>query len=112
MSYIPKNCIVFLSFTQASHNIGFAMDSPQGLLVPNVKNVQALSVFEVAQELNRLMALGQQGKLGQDDITGGTFSLSNIGTVSTYVKRRFERVCVCGPLELNRTRWLSVNRVS
>ncbi|ELT99108.1 hypothetical protein CAPTEDRAFT_20550 [Capitella teleta] len=72
---------------KASHNIGFAMDTPQGLIVPNVKNVQALSVFEVAVEINRLIDLGNQGKLGTNDITGGTFTLSNIGTIGgTYAK--------------------------
>ncbi|XP_011677259.1 lipoamide acyltransferase component of branched-chain alpha-keto acid dehydrogenase complex, mitochondrial isoform X2 [Strongylocentrotus purpuratus] len=70
---------------KAAHNIGFAMDSPQGLIVPNVKNVQALTLMEVALELNRIMALGLQGKLGQADLTGGTFTLSNIGTIGgTY----------------------------
>ena len=59
------------------------MDTPDGLIVPNVKNVQALSVFEVAAELNRLIDLGNQGKLGTEDITGGTFTLSNVGTVGT-----------------------------
>ncbi|XP_072172845.1 lipoamide acyltransferase component of branched-chain alpha-keto acid dehydrogenase complex, mitochondrial-like [Diadema setosum] len=70
---------------KAAHNIGFAMDSPQGLIVPNVKNVQALSLFEVAQEMTRLMALGVEGKLGPDDLSGGTFTLSNIGVIGgTY----------------------------
>ena len=45
------------------------------------KNVQTLSVFEIAVELNRLMQLGSAGKLGPTDISGGTFTLSNIGTV-------------------------------
>lgn len=58
------------------------MDTPQGLLVPNVKNVQSLSIFEIAAELNRLQSLGETGKLGTSDLTGGTFSLSNIGSVS------------------------------
>lgn len=72
---------------KASHNVGVAMDTPDGLLVPNVKNVQALSIFEVAAELNRLQALGSAGKLGSSDLTGGTFSLSNIGSIGgTYAK--------------------------
>jgi len=70
---------------KASHNIGFAMDSPMGLIVPNVKDVQARSIFEVAQELNRLIELGQKGKLSSSDLTGGTFTLSNIGSIGgTY----------------------------
>lgn len=74
----------FLFPTQASHNIGFAFDTQAGLMVPNVKNVQALAVYEVASEINRLIALGLAGKLGSDDLSGGTFSLSNIGTVSWH----------------------------
>lgn len=72
---------------KASHNIGLAMDTPQGLLVPNVKGVQALSLFDVAVELNRLQALGSAGQLGTADLTGGTFTLSNIGSIGgTYAK--------------------------
>uniref|UniRef100_A0A3Q3RAD9 Dihydrolipoamide acetyltransferase component of pyruvate dehydrogenase complex n=1 Tax=Monopterus albus TaxID=43700 RepID=A0A3Q3RAD9_MONAL len=72
---------------KASHNIGLAMDTSQGLLVPNVKNVQLLSVFDIAQELNRLQALGAAGQLGTADLTGGTFTLSNIGSIGgTYAK--------------------------
>lgn len=58
------------------------MDTAQGLLVPNIKNVQMLSVFEIAGELNRLQTLGATGQLGTADLTGGTFTLSNIGSVS------------------------------
>uniref|UniRef100_A0A1A7W8B9 Dihydrolipoamide acetyltransferase component of pyruvate dehydrogenase complex n=1 Tax=Iconisemion striatum TaxID=60296 RepID=A0A1A7W8B9_9TELE len=72
---------------KASHNIGLAMDTSQGLLVPNVKNVQLLSVFEIAQELNRLQALGVAGQLGTTELSGGTFTLSNIGSIGgTYAK--------------------------
>ncbi|XP_041648179.1 lipoamide acyltransferase component of branched-chain alpha-keto acid dehydrogenase complex, mitochondrial [Cheilinus undulatus] len=72
---------------KASHNIGLAMDTSQGLLVPNVKNVQLLSVFDIAIELNRLQALGAAGQLGTNELTGGTFTLSNIGSIGgTYAK--------------------------
>ena len=66
---------------QASHNIGFAFDTDDGLVVPNVKNVQELTVLEVAEEMTRLMDLGFRGKLGADDLLGGTFTVSNIGSV-------------------------------
>ncbi|XP_066503621.1 lipoamide acyltransferase component of branched-chain alpha-keto acid dehydrogenase complex, mitochondrial [Hoplias malabaricus] len=72
---------------KAAHNIGLAMDTPQGLLVPNVKNVQMLSVFDIALELNRLQSLGASGQLGTAELTGGTFTLSNIGSIGgTYAK--------------------------
>ncbi|GAM23756.1 hypothetical protein SAMD00019534_069310, partial [Acytostelium subglobosum LB1] len=67
------------------HNIGVAMDTPQGLLVPNIKDVQNKSIFEIAQELNRLQKVGLAGQLTPADMSGGTFSLSNIGTIGgTY----------------------------
>jgi len=49
--------------------------------------VQGLSVFEIAVELNRLQQLGVAGKLSTSDLSGGTFSLSNIGSIGgTYAK--------------------------
>ncbi|XP_038601808.1 lipoamide acyltransferase component of branched-chain alpha-keto acid dehydrogenase complex, mitochondrial isoform X2 [Tachyglossus aculeatus] len=72
---------------KASHNIGIAMDTEQGLIVPNVKNVQVCSVLEIAAELNRLQKLGSANQLGTTDLTGGTFTLSNIGSIGgTYAK--------------------------
>jgi 2-oxoisovalerate dehydrogenase E2 component (dihydrolipoyl transacylase) len=69
---------------KAAHNIGVAMDTPLGLVVPVVKNVQKLTVFEIAAEINRLQRLGLKGNLKQEDVTGGTFTLSNIGVVSGH----------------------------
>lgn len=66
---------------KAAHNIGVAMDTKQGLLVPNIKHVNHLSVLQIAQELNRLQELGKSGQLGTNDLSGGTFTLSNIGSV-------------------------------
>ncbi|KAG7207807.1 hypothetical protein KM043_009410 [Ampulex compressa] len=69
------------------HNIGIAMDTPEGLIVPNIKNVQNLSVFEIAKELNRLQELGKKASIPLSDLTDTTFSLSNIGVIGgTYTK--------------------------
>lgn len=71
---------------RANHNIGIGMDTPQGLIVPNIKNVGAKSIFEIAAEISRLSALGKEGKLKPADITGGTITVSNIGNIGgTYL---------------------------
>ena len=57
------------------------MDTKDGLLVPNIKDVQLKSVFEICEELNRLHELGIRGKIGANDLAGTTFTLSNIGSV-------------------------------
>ncbi|UIZ23036.1 hypothetical protein KXD40_003814 [Peronospora effusa] len=70
----------------ASHNISVAMDTPTGLIVPNVKNVQTKSVIEIAEDLHRLQQLADVGKLAPSDLSGGTFSISNIGSIGgTYM---------------------------
>ena len=70
---------------KSAHNIGLAMDTPRGLLVPNVKNCEQRSILDIAYEINRLQALGTANKLGEEELTGGTFTLSNIGSIGgTY----------------------------
>lgn len=72
---------------KAAHNIGVAMDTANGLVVPNIKNVQNLSVIEIAGQLNNLQNLGAKGQLGLDHLKDGTFTLSNIGSIGgTYTK--------------------------
>ncbi|OQR78044.1 lipoamide acyltransferase component of branched-chain alpha-keto acid dehydrogenase complex [Tropilaelaps mercedesae] len=70
---------------KAEHNIGFAVDTPIGLIVPNIKNCQDKSVLEIGAELNRLQAAALGGRVAKEDLSKGTFSLSNIGSIGgTY----------------------------
>ncbi|KAI7858107.1 2-oxoacid dehydrogenases acyltransferase-domain-containing protein [Circinella umbellata] len=70
-----------------SHNIGLAMDTPQGLIVPNIKDVQDKNVMDVAAEIHRLTELGAKGSLSPSDLQGGTLTVSNVGTIGgTYAK--------------------------
>ncbi|CAN9086986.1 hypothetical protein CUC08_Gglean007881 [Alternaria sp. MG1] len=66
---------------KGSHNIGVAVDSPAGLLVPVIKNVQNHSIASLAQEIQRLSSLARAGKLSSADLTGATFTVSNIGSI-------------------------------
>ncbi|XP_075226755.1 dihydrolipoamide branched chain transacylase E2 [Lycorma delicatula] len=63
------------------HNIGIAVDSPSGLIVPNIKNVDKLSILEISKEIQRLQKSAYDGTLKPIDLTNGTFSVSNIGAV-------------------------------
>lgn len=65
-----------------NHNIGVAMDTAQGLAVPVIKNVQEMGIMDITEELARLLNSGKKGYFSPDDLTGGTFTISNIGSVS------------------------------
>ena len=86
-SQVNEDCTQLTYFDD--HNIGIAVDSKIGLVVPNIKGVQHLSLFEIAQKVNDLISLAREGKLKSADLKGGTISISNIGvlggTVSTPV---------------------------
>lgn len=67
------------------HNIGMAVDTKIGLLVPNVKQVQNKSIIDVANEVTRLTQAAREGKVPQADMKGGTISISNIGVIGGTV---------------------------
>ncbi len=70
---------------QPSCNVGMAVDSKIGLLVPNVKNVEQLTLLEIADEVTRLTEAAREGRVSQADLKGGTITISNIGALGgTY----------------------------
>lgn len=60
-------------------NLGLAVDTPRGLLVPVIREVAHKSVSEICAARSRLVEKAQAGKLELDDLSGGTFTISNLG---------------------------------
>lgn len=60
-------------------NLGIAAATPRGLVVPNVKDAQDLSLVELAQALNQLTATAREGKTQPAEMSGGTFTITNVG---------------------------------
>ncbi|KAJ3525057.1 hypothetical protein NM208_g6858 [Fusarium decemcellulare] len=69
----------------ASHNIGMAVDTPKGLIVPVIRNVQRHSIVSLASETERLSRLARDGKLSPDELKGATMLVSNIGSIGGQV---------------------------
>ena len=77
-----KEGYIFEYIEKADHNLSFAVDSPAGLLVPNVKAVQTKSILQINDDLKGLIDRARKGTLSQADLSDGTFTLSNIGNLN------------------------------
>ena len=67
------------------YHIGFAADTPNGLVVPVIKDADKKGVLEIAVEMGELAKKARDGKLGPADMQGGTFSISSLGGIGgTY----------------------------
>ncbi len=62
-------------------NIGFAADTPNGLVVPVIRDVDKKGVVQIAQETGELAKKARDGKLGPADMSGGCFSISSLGGI-------------------------------
>jgi len=60
-------------------HLGFAVDTPRGLMVPVIKNAHALSLREIARESARLVAGCREGGILPEELSGGTFTVTNLG---------------------------------
>ena len=68
-------------FVKKYYHIGVAVDTPGGLVVPVIRNVDKKGVFEIADELGKVSAKARDSKLGPADMSGGTFSISSLGGI-------------------------------
>ena len=62
-------------------NLGFAVDTPRGLMVPVIKEANTLSLSELSAEAKRLASHCIDGTINPDDLTGGTFTITNLGSM-------------------------------
>ncbi|MDN6194613.1 MAG: 2-oxo acid dehydrogenase subunit E2, partial [Alkalibacterium sp.] len=65
------------------YNIGVAANTPQGLVVPVVKNAERLSLFEIASEVGVLAEKATEGKLNSDEMSNGSMTVTNVGGAAT-----------------------------
>ena len=64
---------------KARVNLGIAAATPRGLVVPNVKGAESLGLVDLARELNQLTATARDGKTQPAEMSGGTFTITNVG---------------------------------
>lgn len=65
----------------ASVHLGFAVDTPRGLIVPVIRNANRLSLKQISEEARRLSAACLSGTITPDDLNGATFTVSNLGSL-------------------------------
>ncbi len=67
----------------ANVNVGIAVSTEKGLIVPVVKNADTLSLSQINSEVKRLSDAAREGKIGEEDLTGSHFTLTNLGMMRT-----------------------------
>ncbi len=80
-AYIDGNEIIFNDF----QDISIAVSGPKGLMVPVIRNAESLNMWEIENEVLRLAVKARDGKLGIDEMTGGTFTVSNGGVFGSMM---------------------------
>jgi len=81
------------------YNFGIATDTDSGLIVPVIKDVDRKSIGELAAELQDLAQRTREGKVTVDDLTGGTFTITNAGNIGGLFATpviNFPEVAICG----------------
>lgn len=78
---IDGNEVVFHNYA----DVGIAVSSPKGLMVPVVRNAEQMTLAEIEKEIKRLAIKARDGKITPDDMTGGTFTITNGGVFGSML---------------------------
>jgi 2-oxoglutarate dehydrogenase E2 component (dihydrolipoamide succinyltransferase) len=98
-SQIDNDTIVYKHYV----NMGIAVASEQGLVVPNVKDADRKSTLELGREISEVAKRARDGKLTMDDLTGGTFTITNGGVFGSLISTPILNYPQVGILGLHRT---------
>ncbi len=88
------------------YNFGVAVDTPDGLIVPVIKNVDRKSIIEIARELADISQRAREGKLELEELQDATFSITNIGSIGgviAYPVIDYPRVAILGTHRIKKT---------
>lgn len=89
-------------------NLGIAVDTERGLVVPNIRHTDSLSIPEIARALADLAARVRKGDFGVNELRGGTFTISNLGAIGGTYSTPIVNVPEVAILLVGRTRKLPV----
>jgi 2-oxoglutarate dehydrogenase E2 component (dihydrolipoamide succinyltransferase) len=78
---IDGNDMVFHDYA----DVGIAVSSPKGLMVPVLRNAEQMSLAEIEKEIKRLAVKAREGKITPDDMSGGTFTITNGGVFGSMM---------------------------
>ena len=87
-------------------NLGVAVDTPRGLVVPVIRNVDQMGVLQIARELTLLAARARSAEFKVEELRGGTFTVSNLGAVGGVYSTPIINYPEVAILLLGRSRWL------
>ncbi len=80
----PDLNALFVDSTVTQHtnvHLAVAVDTPRGLVVPVIRNANTLSLRQISQEAGRLAKASQEGRVSPDELNGGTFTVTNLGSL-------------------------------
>jgi pyruvate dehydrogenase E2 component (dihydrolipoamide acetyltransferase) len=102
----PNDEIVYKQYV----NLGVAVDTPRGLVVPALRDVDRMSIGQIAEALGKLAETARSGRFAIEELRGGTFTVSNLGAVGGTYSTPIINHPEVAILLVGRSRWMPVVR--